>query len=147
MFVTRVGLAISAAFLVAGCSNQANVKTYSVAESREPAVPSARLSRTGTDYRPAVRVAARRERSMIDVERPVVGGLSPSVSQPITVRESAGAKMEQSVQAPITPVSHATTRDPQSQRVVQQSNFLEGLAKDDIENQLLKRKTTICRGC
>lgn len=142
MFVTRVGLAISAAFLVAGCSNQANVKTYSVAESRESAIPSVR--RTGTDYRPAVRVAARRERSMIDVERPVVGVLSPSVSQPPMVRESAGAKPIQA--PPIVPVSHAT-RDPQSQRVVQQSNFLEGLAKDDIENQLLKRKTTICRGC
>ena len=30
---------------------------------------------------------------------------------------------------------------------VEDSRFLEGLAKDDEENQILKRKTVICRGC
>ena len=146
MFVARVGLCIIGAFFVASCGNQAAVKTHPVAELRKPAVPVARLSKIGADYRPAVMVAARRERSMIDVEKPIEAGLLPSASQSTLVREKAKPQDEEAVQASITSVSRST-QDPLSQRIVQDAKFLEGLAKDDTENQLLQRKTIICRGC
>ena len=75
MFVTRVGLAISAAIFVASCSNQADIRTYSATETTKAAKPAVRFSRADTDYRPAHRVAARKERSKLDVERPIAGGL------------------------------------------------------------------------
>ena len=141
MFIAR-GLAIAAAFFVASCSSPAAYKTYSVDQS-EPAV---RLPRPDRVHRPGNRIVAR-EHPTIDAERQQVQRLepSPSASQTTTVRETIGDRIEPQGQGPIVPVSQA--RDPKLKRIVQTSKFLEDLTKDDVEYQLLKRKTIICRGC
>lgn len=141
---TRVGMVLSAALFLANCSNQAAVNTYHVAESEKPVTSVLHLSRqnkarVGTTWK---------DHSAVNIDKPGARVLEvPSLdSQTTAVRAAAAKKTGGYTSAPILPISHPV-QDSESHHVAQGSNFLEGLAKDDLENQLLKRKTIICRGC
>lgn len=152
MWFHRVYLGLSALLLLVNCSNQ-------TAFSSNPApkrgfldtagAGTRHFSRADTNDDGTIRVTSRRVREpeypTVDVGHNSAGSVdTPGQSDLSIVAEKKATRQsdERSANGFIA-VSHSVN-PPQSS---QDSKFLENMAKDDRENQTLKLKTIICRGC
>ena len=152
MSIVHVAFVFLALLLLANCSNLATTPaTYPVvqgdnraAQGDNPAKGSHHFSRADVDYDGTVGIAAPRDIRTVDIGRHL-GGSSPQETRSASLIPSKRSyiDIDQPVSDALVPVAHSSL----GPRPVQDSRFLEKLAKDDDENLLLKRRTVICRGC
>ena len=150
MFIVRIMLVSTSLLLLANCASQIDPAKYALAERDTPARTTfnkRHFARTDIDY------AGRTFRATSDVPKVDIGkstvdntGLSRvDVHEKRITRDAE--RSDTGIGSQTLPAAMTVGQSADSSSVPQNGAFLETLAKQDTENQILKRKTIICRGC
>ena len=136
--------------MLANCAGQVDPAQYGLAGRDTPAQRiisnNRQLAKMDRDYDRLTRNAMR-DVPTVDVGKSIAD-IGPSLKDAPEERIIRDAEKSDAgirghiVRAAMTVVQPADPSSP-----AKNSKFLETLAKDDKENQLLKQKTIICRGC
>jgi hypothetical protein len=149
VFIVRTAFVLLTLLLLANCAAQIDPAKYALAEGDKPvrATYSQRhFAKTDIDYDGRISRATP-DVSKVDIGKPTAGDVGLSRKdlhqEPIIpgAEETDAGFGRHTVRAAMRSVQ------PKDSSPAANSRFLETLAKDDRENQLLKLKTNICRGC
>ena len=148
MLVARIMFALLSLLMLANCAGQVDSAKSAPAERDTHAQRifshKRQIAKMRGDYHGTARNVMRDD-PIVDVGKPIVGGIGLSrkdAPEERTNRDTDTGIDRHAVPAAMTVVQPANSSSP-----AKNAKFLETLAKDDKENQLLKRKTNICRGC
>jgi hypothetical protein len=148
MLVARIIFVALSLLLLANCARQIDPAKYALAERDTPVHSTSNkrhFANPDTDY-DGIAFRAVADVPKVDIGKPTGGDIRLSRKdiheKRIDAEKSDAGIGSHTVGAAVTVVQPANT----SSRA-KNAKFLETLAKDDEENQLLQLKTNICRGC
>jgi hypothetical protein len=133
--------------MLANCAGQVDPAKYALAErdsSAQPIISNNRqLAKMDGDYDRLTRNAMR-DVPTVDVGKPIADISRKNIPEERIIRDAE--KSDDGIRGHIVRAA-VTDVQPAASSRAQNAKFLETLANDDKENQILKRKTNICRGC
>jgi hypothetical protein len=144
VFFARILLFLSFAALLVNCAGQVNLAKYALAEQNFSGQGERKFRKPSTEYRAA------REPKEIAGQGGAQNFNVPDRNLPIQDMHEARVDAEKSdfgIVRRTVGTAIAGVQPARSLPTVAPSPFLETLAKEDKENQDLKKKTAICRGC
>jgi hypothetical protein len=136
--------------MLANCAGQVDPAKYALAErdtSAQRIISNNRqLAKMDDDYDRLTRNAMR-DVPTVDVGKPIadIGFSRKNTPEERIIRDAE--KSDDGIRGHIVRAAVTDVQPADSSSSAKNAKFLETLANDDKENQLLKRKTNICRGC
>jgi hypothetical protein len=142
----RIVLLLLFALLVTNCTGQVDLAKYRLAEPKQKVgnLPTSRsMSVKNVDYYGSIPVRVTRHVPTVNIGKSKVGdiGLARKEDDPNERVVRAAEKSDSGV------LRVRTTAMTTGQATNTPLSYVEKRAKDDEENQLLRQKTVICRGC